>query len=377
MKILHIAATLGRGGIATSIWHLLPALKKLPDCEVDGAVFYEKGWFGELLEEEGIWLNHLKLGHKYDPRAVFKLVRLQREYDIVHAHGWPIILFVALASFISNKPTYILSEHSVTNRRRRPFLKWVDRFIYARFDYVVAVSEAVAVSLREWLPQVGNKIAVIHNGIQSANLQTAESKNDIRQRLDLDPQTPVIFASGNFRLAKGFDLLLQSFVILNETYFRDNKDQDQLPVLVITGEGGLQSSMQELSRQLGIEEQVRFLGFRTDMPVILKAADLFVLSSRWEGCPMVILESMTLGVPVLATNVGGVPELIVEDQTGKLVPPGSPEKLAEGIYEMLTDKERAACFAEQGQTRLSQFFAIDRNAQIMNSLYQQAAGFVN
>lgn len=92
---------------------------------------------------------------------------------------------------------------------------------------------------------------------------------------------------------------------------------------------------------------------------------------------MVILESMALGVPVLATNVGGVPELIVEDQTGKLVPPGSPEKLAEGIYEMLTDKERTACFAEQGQTRLSQFFAIEKNAQIMSSLYQQAAGFVN
>lgn len=377
MRILHVAATFGRGGIATSIWHLLPALKKLPDSEVEGAVFYEKGWFGELLEEEGIRINHLKLSHKYDPRVIFKLVKLQQRYDIVHAHGWPIILFVALASFFSSKPTYILTEHSVTNRRRRPFLKWLDRFIYARFDRVVAVSEAVAVSLRDWLPQVGNKIAVIYNGIQRTYLQTAESKDEIRQRLGLDPQKPVIFASGNFRLAKGFDLLLQALVMLKEIYRSENIDTDQLPVLVITGEGQLQDSMKDLSQKLDIEDQVRFLGFRTDMPVILKAADLFVLSSRWEGCPMVILESMALGVPVLATNVGGVPELVVDNQSGWLVPPGSPEKLAAGICEILQDRQRAGCFAEQGQTRLSQLFAIDESAQTMMGLYQQAAGFVN
>lgn len=374
MRILHVAATLARGGIATSIRHLLPALNMLPDCEVDGAVFYEKGWFGELLEEEGIKVKHLRMGYKYDPRVLVKLVKHQREYDIIHAHGWPVILFVALASFFSGKPTYILSEHSVTNRRRRPFLKWLDRFIYARFDHIIAVSEAVAVSLGEWMPHVVNKTVVIHNGIQQAYFQTAESKDDIRQRLGLDSQKSVIFASGNFRLAKGFDLLLQALVMVIETYDSENIKRDNLPVLVIAGEGELQESMKDLSHQLGIEDQVRFLGFRTDMPEILKAADLFVLSSRWEGCPMVILESMALGVPVLATNVGGVSELVVDDQSGKLVSPGSPEKLAKGICEMLKDQNRAVCFAEQGRSRLSQLFAIDKNAQQMASLYQHAAG---
>jgi len=376
MRILHVAATLGRGGIATSLWHLLPALSKLPGIEVDGAVFYELGWFGKLLEEEGVHLKHLQLGHKYDPRAILKLIRLQKEYDVVHAHGWPVILFVALASLFSRKPIFALTEHSVTNRRRRPYLRWLDRFIYSRFDRIVAVSQAVATSLKAWQPQVRHKIMVIYNGIQVAYLKTAEQKNEIRERLKLDEQTPVIFASGNFRLAKGFDLLLQAIVILLEKYRAESLDEEKLPILVITGEGELQASMIELAEQLGIAEQVRFLGFRTDMPFILKAADLFVLSSRWEGCPMVILESMAMGVPVLATNVGGVPELVMDKQTGDLVPPGSPMVLANGMYDLLRDRERAVCLAEQAQQRQAQSFQIEGNAQAMTSLYRQAAGFV-
>jgi glycosyltransferase involved in cell wall biosynthesis len=374
MRILHIAATLGRGGIATSLWHLLPSLAGLPGNEVNGAIFYEKGWFGELLEAEGIKLQHLHMDHKYDPWVIFKLVRLQKDYDVVHAHGWPIIFFVALASLVANRPVYALTEHSVTNRRRRPVFRWLDRFIYSRFDRIVAVSQAVAESLADWQPQTQDKITVIYNSIQMAYLRTAEEKNTIRQRLNLDEQTPVIFASGNFRLAKGFDLLLQSMVTLLDKYRRQSPDNEMLPVLVITGEGELQNAIVELAMKLGIRDQVRFLGFRTDMPHILNAADLFVLSSRWEGCPMVVLESMALGIPILATNVGGVPELVEDNQTGKLIPPGNPTALANGMYELLRDRKQAECLADEGQQRLVQKFEIEANAQRMTTMYRQAMG---
>jgi glycosyltransferase involved in cell wall biosynthesis len=329
-----------------------------------------------LLEEEGISLHHLQMAHKYDPRVVIRLAKLLNEYDVIHAHGWPVIMFVALASFFSGKPQFILTEHSVTNRRRRPFLKWLDRFIYSRFDQVVAVSQAVAESLQAWQPQIGHKITVIYNGIRMAYFKSAEPKNEIRRQLGLDEQSPVIFASGNFRFAKGFDLLLQSMVTLIDKYRNDNVADEKLPVLVITGEGELQLSMAELAQRLGIAENVRFLGFRKDMPVILKAADLFVLSSRWEGCPMVILESMALGVPILATGVGGVPELVIDNQTGQLIQSGSPTELANGIYDLLQNSERAACLAEQGQQRLTQSFSIEQKARAMTTLYRQGAGYV-
>lgn len=376
MRILHVAATLGRGGIATSLWHLLPAISKLPGNEVEAAVFYEKGWFGDLLEAEGVRLKHLEMGNKYDLRVVLKLVRLFKGFDVVHAHGWPIIFFVALASLFSRKPLLVLTEHSVTNGRRRPYLRWLDRFIYWRFERIVAVSEAVAGSLEAWQPQIGHKITVVYNGIQMTYLKTAEQKDEIRERLKLDKEAPVIFASGNFRLAKGFDLLLQAMVILLDRYKREGLDGRKRPILVITGEGDLQGSMAVLAEQLGIAEQVRFLGFRTDMPFILKAADLFVLSSRWEGCPMVILESMALGIPILATNVGGVPELVMDRQTGDLVTPESPLVLAKGIYDLLENRERAACLGEQAQERLARLFRIEVSAQAMTTLYRQAAGLV-
>jgi glycosyltransferase involved in cell wall biosynthesis len=165
-------------------------------------------------------------------------------------------------------------------------------------------------------------------------------------------------------------------VLLLEKYRRERPREEKLPVLVITGDGELQASMADLAAQLGIAEQVRFLGFRTDMPFILKAADLFVLTSRWEGCPMVILESMALGVPVLATNVGGVPELVMDGQTGDLVPPENPMVLANGMYDLLGNRERAGCLGEQAQQRLAQSFKIEVNAQAMTTLYRQAAGLV-
>lgn len=376
MRTLHVVATFGRGGIATSLWHLLPALNQEPGQEVAGAVFYDKGWFGGLLEEAGIPIQEFGMGGKYDPRILLRLVNLFKDYDVVHAHGWPIILFVAMASLFVRRPCFVLSEHSVTNRRRRPILKWLDRWIYNRFDRVVAVSRAVADSLEEWLPHLSDKITVIYNGINPENFNTAESKVALRQRLNLPVDAPVLFASGNFRFAKGFDLLLQSIAHLLDKYRQHDARGEVLPVLVITGEGELQQSMAELAQRLDVSDQVRFLGFRTDMPEILRSADLFVLSSRWEGCPMVVLEAMSLEVPILATNVGGVPELIYKDQTGVLVSPGDPDLLGNSLYDLLHKPKEAKCMAEQGRQRLLNSFSIENSAASMSRLYRQALGMI-
>jgi glycosyltransferase involved in cell wall biosynthesis len=108
----------------------------------------------------------------------------------------------------------------------------------------------------------------------------------------------------------------------------------------------------------------------------LKAADLFVLPSRWEGCPMVVLESMALGLPVLATDVGGVPELVAHQQTGFLVSPGSSSALANGLYKLISDSEWAACLAEQGQQRLAQLFSTNKSVLELTTQYRQLVGLV-
>jgi glycosyltransferase involved in cell wall biosynthesis len=371
---LHVVATFGQGGIATSLQHFLPALNKLPGNEVEGVALYEIGWFGELLQEAGIVLHHLHIAHKYDPRVLFRLVKLFKRYDVIHAHGWPVILFVALASFFSGRAYLVLTEHSVTNGRRRPYLRWLDRLIYSRFDRVVAVSKAVAGSLQDWQPQIADKITVVYNGINVDYFQSAESKAEIRCRLGIGAQRPVIFASGNFRFAKGFDLLLQSMVELLDRFRRENPGKDKLPVLVITGEGTLQESMAEMAQRFGIADNVRFLGFRTDMPVILRAADLFVLSSRWEGCPMVVLEAMALGVPIVATGVGGVPELVLHNETGLVVAPENPNEMAAAMFDLLSNREKAYCLARAGQDRLIKHFSVQTSADCLAKMYEQIVG---
>ena len=142
MRILHVVSTLNQGGIASSLWHTIPFLSNLPDSRVEVVTLNARGHFGELLARDGVPVHELHLAHRYDPRALRQLTGLLRGggYDVVHAHGWPEILFVALASLVAHDPCYVLSEHNVTNRRRHPLLKPLDNFMYSRYHRIVAVS---------------------------------------------------------------------------------------------------------------------------------------------------------------------------------------------------------------------------------------------
>jgi glycosyltransferase involved in cell wall biosynthesis len=154
-------------------------------------------------------------------------------------------------------------------------------------------------------------------------------------------------------------------------YKQDGAVGKELPVLLIAGEGSLEDSFVDLSQRLGIRENVRFLGFRKDMPEILKAADLFVLSSRWEGCPMVVLEAMALGVPIVATGVGGVPELVLDNETGLIIASENIDEMAAAMFDLLSNPEKANRLAKVGQVRLEKCFSVQRSADYLVKMYEQ------
>jgi hypothetical protein len=186
MRILHVVGTLNQGGIASSLWHALPFLSTVPDIQVEVVTSYASGCFGELLAGDGIPIHQLHLAHKYDPQALPQLAALlhRGDYDVVHAHGWPEILFVALASLVIHGPRYVPGEHNVTNRRRRRPLKPLDRFIYSRYHRIVAVSQTVADALMAWLPEVAPRVAVVRNGVEPARLSVpANARQAIRAEL--------------------------------------------------------------------------------------------------------------------------------------------------------------------------------------------------
>ena len=367
MHILHIASTLVQGGIASSLGYSLPWLARQPDVDVEIAILYEVGPWGESLARQGIEVYACRLQHKYDPRALPRLAALLGSggYDVVHVHGWPDMLFGAMLARPGRRPPLVLSEHNVTNRRRRPVFRPLDRLMYRRYHRVVAVSEEVARALVTWLPETGPKVRVVYNGVEPGLFdQPPGTRETVRQALRLGPQVPLLLSVGGLQPRKGNDVLLDALAQLASW------SKGARPTLLVGGDGASESALRAQTAALGLRDDVRFLGYRQDMPALMAAADLLVSASRWEGCPMVILEAMASGLPIVATAVGGVPELITDGVSGRLVPPEDPTALAEAIDGVLGDVDLARDMAARARRRVVADFTADVAARKLLDLYR-------
>lgn len=366
MRVLHLTGTFARGGIATSLWHIIPFLQQSPGIENEIAGLYEIGLFGDRLAEFGVQSHNLGLAGKYDPRGVPRLSALLRSgrFDIVHVQGWPSILYVALASLLNPQVRYIVTEPNITNRRRRWHLKPLERFLYSRFEHIVAVSQAAKNALVTYLPETEPKITVIYNTLDRPTLDAEKRERaTARKLLGLDENVPLILSAGGLSYKKGIDVLLHALAHLQQLHPTLN------PLTMIAKEGAERPSLEQLAAQLGLQTRVQFIGFRSDLAVYMSAADVLVLSSRWEGCPMVILEAMALGLPIVATDVGGVPELIQDEVSGLLVPSENPKALGEALGRMLINRDRAMQMGCAAQLRSEQF-TVQSQAPHFVQLYQ-------
>jgi len=238
-------------------------------------------------------------------------------------HLFPANLFGSLASlFLPKNIKFIFSEHNVYNRRRLfKIFKIVDTFIYSRYYKIICVSKQVQVALIEWLPKLRRKIIVISNAVPVP---------------DLSNWSPIkkydILFVGRLTKAKGVDILLKAINILKENYQKEIK-------AAIVGKGYLEEELKGLVKELGIGEEVEFLGVRRDIERLMKSTQVFVLPSRWEGLPLTILEAMSSRASIIATRVGGIPEVIEHEKEGILISPEDPEALAKAITELLKDEE--------------------------------------
>ena len=339
LRVLHVVSRMPYGGAAALVTQWATYLQRTGH-HVDVCTIYSKGQFAEQLERQGITVYNLALDpagkryhprRKYDFRVILPLARLVRDvdYDIVHAHLFPTSLFVALASFFASGPRYIFSEHSVFNRRRRfRLFKILDWAIYRRYARIVAVSEEVCEALLRWLPGLGDKVQVVPNAVDPARLRVPESQiHPIRQELGISEEDRVVLYAGRLIPAKGPDVLLEALLQLSA--------KDTPIRVLVAGDGPLEETLRKQATVPPLDGKVTFLGLRTDIPLLLNLADLVVLPSRWEGLPMILLEAMAARRPVIATAVGGIPEVIEHGVTGWLVPPEAPLALADAIALLL------------------------------------------
>jgi len=296
---------------------------------------------------------------------LLRLLRRER-FDIVQTSAAKASLYGRLATRLVGVPVVIFTAHGF------PFHDFMHRLlrwglitlekVLSRWctDMVVSVSEAdrrYAIS-KGIVP--ADRIVTIQNGIDLD--RPIPKHDDARRALALDPQAPVVGMVGRLSRQKApEDFLRVAALVARE--FPD-------AIFLVAGDGPLRDSLERLAANLGIANQVRFLGFREDIPLMMAALDVFALSSLWEGLPLTILEAMAASKPVVATAVNGVAEVVQHGSTGLLARPQEVHQLAAHIATLLRDPARARAMGEAGRRHVCEHFSIERMVAQLSDLYQ-------
>jgi len=358
IKVLEVIDSLGSGGAESLLKNFVLEAKKNNIFKIEIVTLYSKAIFKDEIKNTGISIWDLGLTFKYNLVGVIKLIKLikKRKYNIIHVHLFPADIFAALASlFLPKDIVWIFSEHSVFNRRRTfKIFKILDNFTYSRYSKIICVSKQVEFALISWMPSVKGKTNVLPNAIP------------IPKFLNLcSVKTYDILFVGRLIHAKGVEILLEAIKILKNKYSRNLK-------IAIVGEGSLKENLNNLAVELGVNGEVEFLGIRKDIEDIMVSSKIFVLPSRWEGFGIVIIEAMSNMLPVIAANVGGIPELIENGKEGILVPPENPKALARVIDSLLEDDELRKKLSQAAYKKVKEKFSIKKYSAHMLSLYRSS-----
>ena len=337
------------GGAETLVVNLIPRLQAMGHT-VDLCVFNGiETPLMQRLRRESPQTKIYSLGHGvYNPLYVLKLARLMRGYDIVHTHNSSPQLFVAMASLFSHT-NLVSTEHNTSNRKRN--WKWyrpIESWMYGRYDHVICISRISEEKLRkymggDWLVKSSNRykaITTINNGI---DVNAIFKATPCKELLDLKESRKSILMVAGFRKQKNQDTIIRALTLLDKEKYE----------VWFAGIGERMDEVRQLALSLGVNDQVRFLGLRTDIPNVLRAADIIVMSSHWEGLSLSNVEGMSAHKPFIASDVNGLKE--VTKGYGVLFPHEDAKALADEIKRLVSDETYYNEIAERCYNRALEF----------------------
>jgi glycosyltransferase involved in cell wall biosynthesis len=304
-----------------------------------------------------------------DPRAILRLSRELRSFrpHVVHCHMPQANLLARVTRAFHPIPAVISTLHNTTmekvNGGSGRFLEMAHGLTDRLSDLTTVICSPAVRGYVERGAVPSDKIQVYYNGVNTARYRpNPEVRRQMRDALNLDGLF-VWLAVGRFTLAKAYPTMIRAFAKLIQKNLKPS-------VLLICGQGPLEHEVRALIQSCGVEEHVRLLGIRPDIPQIMNASDAFVLSSSLEGLPMVLLQAAASGLPIAATSVGGNVEAVIDGRTGFLVGPGNPEALAEAMEKIagMPDEERDA-IARAARDHAAGTFDLERILDRWEGLY--------
>lgn len=310
-----------------------------------------------LAKQEKIQVYETPMRGEWDAMAAWRLGNLSNEVDIVHTQTAHAHTLALLAVRIGAWKPVVVHRRVDFQPSGGPFAKWK----YRSPDRFIAISEAVAQSLRmAGVPD--KKIRIVYSGIDPKPVQEAPRK-DLREELNLSPQTPLIGNVAQLVDHKGHRYLLEAMPAI----LRQVPDAH----LAIAGSGELEGELKNLAKQLAVDHRVHFLGYRKDVPSIIKSFDVFVMPSHLEGLGTSVLDAFAAQVPVAAASAGGMPEIITDGIDGKLFESKNPTAIANTVSAILLNPERGKKYAQSASKKLLSKFTDDAMVEGVISVYKE------
>jgi glycosyltransferase involved in cell wall biosynthesis len=345
VRLLLVVDSLEVGGAERQVVDLAVALRR-KGCGVTVACSVAGDLSGGL-EEAGIPVRPLLrqlVKRRLSPAYAWRLRRLLRKerFDLVHAHIYASVVAATIATLGSDMPLVITEHTEATWQDWRA--RWLSRWVYRRVARIIAVSTPIRRRLIERDRVHPDLIAIIPNAVVSVPEPSADAPlpAELRER-------PLVGVVARLQPEKGVANFLKAAARV-APQFPDAH-------FVVAGDGPLRQQLADLAADLGLERRVHFLGFRSDASELMRFLDVLVVPSLSEGSPLVTLEAVAAGVPVVASAVGGIPDQIRHDKEGLLVPPGDTEALGDALLALLRDPDHARRLGEAGRRRVSSQFS--------------------
>lgn len=369
-KILHFIWSSVRAGAEE---HALSILAALPDYGLKPYFAAPEQLLGAIRDELAkarVEAFPLDVSSLMDVRAASRFVRLLRSerISLVHSHLFISSLFASPVARLAGVPAVVETFHGREVWREGKPLKgsfWVDSQVARLVDRYIAVSHASARDLREKKKIPAEKIRVIHNGRDLSLYATLDSalRNETRTELGLTTEQRAILVLGRLESQKGHIFLIEALAELVPRW--------PGVIALFAGSGSLEGELRARVEALGLNRHVAFLGYRNDAPRLFAAADVVVLPSLHEGLPLVAIEALAASRPMVATAVDGTPEVIIDEQTGLLVPPGDPGAIASAIERLLRSPDLAAKLAAAGHAHVMERFDIRMQLERTVEVYRE------
>jgi glycosyltransferase involved in cell wall biosynthesis len=348
MKVLHLDSGINWRGGQQQVFYLASGLEKLGVEQ--HVVFREGSKLAARIQSLKLPLSTLPFSSEFSLASLYRLVKIRRQFnpDIIHAHDSRTLGLVAILKAMGERVKLVAARRVPFHIRRNPFWK----FKYQRqTDKIIAVSKFILELLIEEGVQ-REKIQLVYDGFPFDSLRVQSDRSASRRRYGVAEDELLVGTIGQFSPEKGHEFLIRGFKKVWEIHSHAR--------LIIVGGGALRESYRRLIDELQLHEQVILPGFVPDLGEVFSALDLFVFPSLEEGLGSTLLMAMAHQVPICASRTGGIPELVVEGQTGFLFPPGDAQSLADTVLHALESPQIAQSLSGNGFRLVEAQFPVER-----------------